>query len=1245
LSTTVDIARTGHPGWELPPEQWFAHLQGMTPPPAEALGIPLGELELPPTETLLVMDIPQLRLVHITQGAERLYGRPLAELCRNPALMFTAIHPEDAEPIEVYTRRLLTQPDGERVLRLCRPDGSVVWVRSHYRVTRDEQGRPRRWIYRLRELEDRELRLAPGGGDELAGGQLAIIPGFVFELDAHGKVAYANRYAAQLTGYRPHHVSDGLGLEKLFPAEDLPENREYFANLMAGREMPPREFRLRGLDGELISLFGTAVRVIRDGRPTGIRGVLVDVSDRKKAERFHRLLETTLNHTHDSVFILDDGGRVTWVNDTALVRLGYSREELLGREACEIETMLPPGGCLRVINSLRSGASTRVMQGAHRTKDGRAIPVEVVINLISFEGDEFVSVIARDISGRLQRQRDRDALLERLQRQRDAYQQLAGAEAIEHGSWDEAVRYACRVVAEALPVDRVGIWMLDQRRELLRCDNLFVRPDDLESAGMTIKFAESATYLEHLRAEHVLDAGDARRDRRLRDLRGGYVEPLGIGAILDAAIVQDGEVRGVICCEHPGKARPWNPDEVSFVTSVSSLLARVRERCARQAAERERALFKAAADRASYGALVQQMDGTIVYVNEARAAIHGMTPEELRGRNIRDLFPAERRAQVEEMLADVRRSGSFSGRESWQVRGDGTPVCLLINAVLVRGEDGQPDMIVSTSVDITELKDHQSALQEERRRLKNYIASLPGFVFRIRNAPDWPVDFISEGCLKITGWSAADLTENSKVRHIDCVHPEDQGLVWEIMHGSLERGEPYEVEYRLLHRDGGVRWVWERGYGVYGQGGELVAAEGFVFDITDRVTAEQGIRRLNIELEHRVEERTQELQKSREKYRLLVESLRDSYVFLSFSPRGEITYVSPSLAQVLGYSSEQFGEIHRAMLEQDQAYQGIQRAFHEAVAGRQPEPVEIEVHHASGERRVLEVLLVPVLEDGEVLSIEGVGHDITEHKRNLETIQQAQEQLVESEKTAALGRMVAGMAHEINTPIGIGVTAATHLQQLQGALADSFRQGRLKRSDMARFLADGEEAARMVLANLTKAAQLIQGFKGVAVDQSDEARRRFDMREYLEEILLSLKPALKKTPHQVELACPAGLEVDGRPGALSHAITNLVMNSLIHGFGDREEPGRIGIAVSAEAGEVTLRYTDDGAGMDDETRQHIYEPFFTTRREEGGSGLGMHVVYRAVTESLGGRIVCESEPGAGVVFTIVFPQWIEASDD
>jgi signal transduction histidine kinase len=195
----------------------------------------------------------------------------------------------------------------------------------------------------------------------------------------------------------------------------------------------------------------------------------------------------------------------------------------------------------------------------------------------------------------------------------------------------------------------------------------------------------------------------------------------------------------------------------------------------------------------------------------------------------------------------------------------------------------------------------------------------------------------------------------------------------------------------------------------------------------------------------------------------------------------------------------------------------------------------------------------------------------------------------------------------------------------------------MKRADLERFLETTQQSAAILETNLRQASELIRGFKQVAVDQSGEQRRTVALRAYLNEVLLSLRPKLKGTRVEVELDVPEDLSTTTNVGALSQIVTNLVINSLVHGFPDGQA-GTIQIQARAREREVALDYRDDGAGMDAATAHRVFEPFFTTRRGRGGSGLGMHILYNLVTGSLGGRVTCRGAPGEGVHVAISFPQ-------
>jgi GAF domain-containing protein/tetratricopeptide (TPR) repeat protein/two-component sensor histidine kinase len=256
--------------------------------------------------------------------------------------------------------------------------------------------------------------------------------------------------------------------------------------------------------------------------------------------------------------------------------------------------------------------------------------------------------------------------------------------------------------------------------------------------------------------------------------------------------------------------------------------------------------------------------------------------------------------------------------------------------------------------------------------------------------------------------------------------------------------------------------------------------------------------------------------------------------------------------------------------------------------------------------------------------------------QTLDDLQATQHQLVEAEKMAALGGLVAGVAHEINTPVGVGVTAASLLEEKTLLFRQTYQSGQMKRSDLEKYLDTAGQSSSMILKNLQRAAELIQSFKQVAVDQSSEERRVFAVKAYLDEILLSLHPKLKRTQLAIEVHADHNLILDSYPGSFAQIVTNLVMNSLAHAY-EPGEPGRLAFDLKQKNGRFIFEYSDDGRGIPKEDLGKIFDPFFTTKRGQGGSGLGLHVVYNLVTQKLGGMIRCESEVGIGTKFMIEVP--------
>ena len=250
-------------------------------------------------------------------------------------------------------------------------------------------------------------------------------------------------------------------------------------------------------------------------------------------------------------------------------------------------------------------------------------------------------------------------------------------------------------------------------------------------------------------------------------------------------------------------------------------------------------------------------------------------------------------------------------------------------------------------------------------------------------------------------------------------------------------------------------------------------------------------------------------------------------------------------------------------------------------------------------------------------------------------------QLLEMENMAALGTMMSSLTHEINTPVGVAITASTYLKAMQQRSYNLFKNNSLKRSDLAAFYAECEEASNIIERNLNRTSQLIRTFKQLSIDQNSQEARPLNLCSYIDEVLLSLKSRLRQSGHVFCIDIDADLEIRSNPGALSQILINLITNSMQHAFSIREH-GQITITARLDKNieskqHLVLTYSDNGKGMTEHMVSNIYKPFFNSARPSGGNGLGMHVCYNLAVEALNGSIDCESAVGKGTKITLRFP--------
>ncbi|MBP2298249.1 PAS domain-containing sensor histidine kinase [Azospirillum picis] len=480
------------------------------------------------------------------------------------------------------------------------------------------------------------------------------------------------------------------------------------------------------------------------------------------------------------------------------------------------------------------------------------------------------------------------------------------------------------------------------------------------------------------------------------------------------------------------------------------------------------------------------------------------------------------------------------------------------------------------------------------------------------------------------------------------LHPEERERVIAASRRRLrDQARDYAAVYRMRRRDGRWAWIEDRATARRGADGRALRLTGTMSDVTERVRAELDLARERNILQVTLDNTDQGILKVDGDGRVVMANRRAAELL---NIPQELLVGNPLFAEVVALQQRrgefgEFGDDPDLFLSYGGGQEGTGGPPDEP-SGAIDQPFTFKRRRPDG--RIVEVRTNPLPEGGfvrtltdvtvEARSAEEIFTAMQELERAYAELKETQASLVQAEKMASLALLVAGVAHEINTPIGIAFGCATHLSGRTGVLSDAFEHGTMKRSDLAAYVATAGDSARLIEQNLTRAAELIQSFKRVAVDQTSQERRCFELLAYLEEVVTSLGPTLRKSRHRIAIACSPGIMMDSLPGALSQVVTNLVMNSLTHAFPSGSSGHMVIDVDEMPDGDVEIRFADDGIGIPPENLPKVFEPFFTTRRGSGGSGLGLHIVFNLVTQSLGGRISVDSVPGDGTTFTLRVPK-------
>ena len=526
------------------------------------------------------------------------------------------------------------------------------------------------------------------------------------------------------------------------------------------------------------------------------------------------------------------------------------------------------------------------------------------------------------------------------------------------------------------------------------------------------------------------------------------------------------------------------------------------------------------------------------------------------------------------------------------------------------------------------------ALAEQRLAEESYRKLFEGSVDGIYvTTPDGALLNANPALARMMGYdSPQHLIEGiGDIAHTIYVHPAARAEYQALMQRD---GMVREFEYQVRARDDRVLWLSDSATVARDESGRIIRYEGTVRDITDQKRAEDAVA----------------------EGRRLLQQVIDTVPAVINVKDKQLRYVLMNryMAGIFGVEpSDAIGRTTTDLMSRYGAQKTDENDKRVLEAGRELGFYEEEYKDAAGNMRQWLVNKLPLLDaEGEIDNIVTVALDIGERKRGelemrkakdaaeaaLRNLRETQNSLIEAEKLAALGRLVAGVAHEVNNPVGISLTVASSLERKSALFAAEVARGDLKRSSLNEFLESSRDASSQLVANLNRAAELIQSFKQVAADRNYSDQRTFDLGDLTEQVVMSLRPGLRKHNLTLSVDCQPNLTMNSYPGPYGQVLTNLFLNSVAHAFPDGKA-GAVDIQVR-ESGKdnVEIIFSDNGCGMSLDVRRRAFDPFFTTRRDQGGTGLGLHIVYSIVTNRLGGRLDLDSEPGNGTRIQIILPR-------
>jgi PAS domain S-box-containing protein len=915
---------------------------------------------------------------------------------------------------------------------------------------------------------------------------------------------------------------------------------------------------------------------------------------RASEERFRLLVETS----SDWIWEVDRNGTYTYASPSVRHLLGYAPEEIIGKTPFDL---MSPVWRERVQNVFLEAVSQRqplvALENVNLHKNGSEVVLET-------SGVPFF-----DAAGELRGYRgiDRDITIRKkneaaLRQYHDRLEDLVRERTRELEEKNDSLS---REMAERSKAEQLILEREEQYRELYEKSPVGYQSLDVDGRFITVNQA----WLDTLgyAPEEVLGKwfGDFLVPEAVEHFRRRFEEFKAAGKVHSEfeMVRKDGARRYIAFDGRIGHDQQGGFKQTHCV--LRDITEQRRLDAALSAREKE---FRTLAENAPDIIVRVDPDMRIIYANPARAAVYGVPCADMVGKTNEDLGLSRTQAQfLESQFREVFVTGRTKSVNFSFVSPDGRSF-YFDSRIVPETVEGGVVSVLSITRDITELNKTENELRESERRLSTLLSNLPGMAYRCGNDQDWTMEFVSDGCQTLTGYAAADLVGNHVTSYNLLIHPDDRERIWTAIQNAVRQKAPFQLKYRITAADGSEKWMWGQGRGIF-SGDALEALEGFIVDITENHRAAAA------------------LEKSEERYRLISENMSDVIWLLDIA-RQRFTYVSPSVQRLRGFTPEE--EVGRSLedFQTPASYRMIMEefpkrlaAFRAGDASQRVAVHEVDLSHKDGTIVSTEVVTTLLTgPEGEVTAVLGVTRDISRRK-------QLEAQLRQVQKMEAVGQLAGGIAHDFNNLL---TSIMGFAELLSIALKDTAHA-----PDIHEITKAARRARQLTSQLLTYSRKQILRPQvlniNVLVTDMDRMLKR-TIREDIELVTI-LDPRL------------GSIKVD--PSYIEQVIMNLVVNArdampaggnltleTLNVTLDENYTRRHPYTVPGDY--VLLAVSDTGVGIDPAIKSRIFEPFFSTKNEQG-TGLGLATVYGIIKQSRG-SVEVYSEVGRGTTFKIYLPR-------